>query len=62
MRIAWLKAGSGKGGIRRGFERGRCPVCLGEEEAKHILLKCSVTKIGEENLSICRSDWTQMRT
>jgi hypothetical protein len=27
-----------------GFERGRCPVCLGEEDSKHILLKCSETK------------------
>jgi hypothetical protein len=27
-------------GIRRCFERGRCPLCLGEEDAKHIILKC----------------------
>jgi hypothetical protein len=31
-------------GIGRGFERGRCPLCLREEDAKHILLKCSETK------------------
>jgi hypothetical protein len=26
------------------FERGRCPLCLGEDYDKHILLKCSETK------------------
>jgi hypothetical protein len=35
-------------GIRRGFERGRCPLCFGEEDAKHILLKCSETKMWRE--------------
>jgi hypothetical protein len=45
MRIIWLKAGIWKlREIRRGFEKGRCPLCLGEEDAKHILLKCSGTK------------------
>jgi hypothetical protein len=39
MGIIWLKAG-----IRRDFERERSPLCLGEEDAKHILLKCSETK------------------
>jgi hypothetical protein len=24
--------------IRRGFEKGRCPLCLDDEDAKHILL------------------------
>jgi hypothetical protein len=42
MGIIWLKLR----GIRRGFERGRCPLCLGEEDAKHILLKCPETKSG----------------
>jgi hypothetical protein len=23
-------------GIRRGLEKGRCPLCWGEEDAKHI--------------------------
>jgi hypothetical protein len=46
MGIIWLKAGIWKlrwirGG---GFERGRCPLCLGEEDAEHILVKCSETK------------------
>jgi hypothetical protein len=46
MGIIWLKAGIWKlRGITRGFERGRCPLCWGgEEDAKHILLKCSETK------------------
>jgi hypothetical protein len=45
MGIIWLKAGIWKlRGIRRGFEKGKCPLCLGEKDAKHILLKCSETK------------------
>jgi hypothetical protein len=45
MGIIWLKTGIWKlRGIGRGFERGRCPLCLGEEDAKHIFLKCSETK------------------
>jgi hypothetical protein len=41
MGIIWLKAGFWKlRGIRRGTERGRYPLCLGEQDAKHILLKC----------------------
>jgi hypothetical protein len=44
MGIIWLKAGIWKlSGISRCFERGRCPLCLGEEDAKQILLKCSET-------------------
>jgi hypothetical protein len=40
MGIIWWKAGIWKArGIRMGFERGRCPLCLGEEDAKHIVLK-----------------------
>jgi hypothetical protein len=26
--------------IRRGLEKGRCPLCWGDEDEKHILLKC----------------------
>jgi hypothetical protein len=45
MRIIWWKAGIWKlRGIRRGFERGRCLLCLGEEYSKHIILKCLQTK------------------
>jgi hypothetical protein len=51
MGIIWLKTGIWKlRGIGRGFERGRCPLCLGEEDAKHILLKCSETKSAGKNL------------
>jgi hypothetical protein len=43
--IIWWKAGIWKlRGTRRGFKRGRCPLYLGKEDAKHILLKCSETK------------------
>jgi hypothetical protein len=43
--VIWLKAGIWKlKGIRRGLEKGRCPLCLGEEDEKHILLKCKESK------------------
>jgi hypothetical protein len=56
MGIIWLKAGIWKlREIRRGFEKGRYPLCLWEEDAKHILLKCSETKKwGEECVN---SNW-----
>jgi hypothetical protein len=45
MGIIWRKAGIWKlRRIRRSFERGRCPLCLAEEDAKHIILKCLGTK------------------
>jgi hypothetical protein len=37
-------------GIRRGSDRGRCPLCLGEENTKHILMKCPKQTSGEKNL------------
>jgi hypothetical protein len=37
-------------GIRRGLEIGRCPLCNGEEDAIHILLKSSETKGLREHL------------
>jgi hypothetical protein len=56
MEIAWLKADIRKlRGISRGFERGRCPLCLGEEDAEHILIKGSETNKGREEL-VC-SKW-----
>jgi hypothetical protein len=56
MGIIWLKAGIWKlRGIRRGFARGRCPSCLGEEDAVHIALKCSETKEWREEF-VC-SKW-----
>jgi hypothetical protein len=43
--LAWLKAGVWKlRGIRRGWEKGICPLCRDNEEAKHILLRCPETK------------------
>jgi hypothetical protein len=45
MKIAWPKAKIWKRReIRRGFVRGRCPLHLGEEYAKHIQIKCSEMK------------------
>jgi hypothetical protein len=55
MGIIWWKAGIWKlRGIRKGFERGRCPLCLGEEDAKHIL-ECSETKKWREKY--VHSNW-----
>jgi hypothetical protein len=56
MGIIRLKAGIWKlRGIRRRFERGRCPLCLEEEGAKHMLLECPETKKWREEL-VC-SKW-----
>jgi hypothetical protein len=56
MRIIWLKVGIWKlRGIRKGFERGRCPLCLGEEDAKRIVLKCFETKKWREEY--VNSNW-----
>jgi hypothetical protein len=43
--IIWLKAGIWKlRRIRRGLEKGQCPLCWEEEDAKRILLKCRESK------------------
>jgi hypothetical protein len=45
MGIIRVKAGIWKlRVIRRGLERGWCPLCLREEGAKHIRPKCPETK------------------
>jgi hypothetical protein len=31
-------------GVRRNVDKGRSPLCLGEEDAKHILLHCKKNK------------------
>jgi hypothetical protein len=31
-------------GIRKGFEKGGCPLCSEDEDTVHILLKCSETR------------------
>jgi hypothetical protein len=62
MGIAWFRAGIwklrgirkglevGRRGIRKGLEVGRCPLCNGEEDAIHILLKCPETRRLREHL------------
>jgi hypothetical protein len=43
---------SGSLGIRKGLEIGRCPLCSGDEDAIHILLKCPGTRrLREHHLS-----------
>jgi hypothetical protein len=43
--LAWFKTGIRKlRGMRKGFEKGRCPLCSEDEDAIHILLKCSETR------------------
>jgi hypothetical protein len=43
--LAWMKAGVWKlRGIRRGLKKGTCPLCRGNEDAKHVLLSCPETK------------------
>jgi hypothetical protein len=43
--LAWFRTGIWKlRGMRKGFEKGRCPICSEDEDAIHILLKCSETR------------------
>jgi hypothetical protein len=43
--IAWLIAGIWQlKGVRRNADKGRCPLCFGKEDVKHILLECKETK------------------
>jgi hypothetical protein len=49
--IAWLIAGIWQlKGVRRNADKGRCPLCLEEEDVKHILLECKETKHWREKL------------
>jgi hypothetical protein len=41
-------------GTSRGFEEGRCPLSLGDEDITHILLKCSKASKWREE-PICMS-------
>jgi hypothetical protein len=51
MGIAWFRAGIWKlRGMRKGLEIGRCPLCNGEEDSVHIILKCPETRRLRENL------------
>jgi hypothetical protein len=36
--------------VRRNADKGRCPLCLEEEDVKHILLECKETKYWREKL------------
>jgi hypothetical protein len=48
--IAWIIAGIWQlKGVRRNADKG-CPLCLEEEDAKHILLECKETKHWREKL------------
>jgi hypothetical protein len=41
-----MKAGIWKlRGLKRGIDKGSCPLYLGKEDAKHILLRCQETTI-----------------
>jgi hypothetical protein len=52
MGIAWFRVGIWKlRGVRKGLEIGRCPLCSGEEDAVHIILKCPETRRLREHLS-----------
>jgi hypothetical protein len=53
MGIAWFRAGIWKlRGVRKGLETGRCPLCNGEGDAIHILLKClEISRLREHLLS-----------
>jgi hypothetical protein len=43
--IAWLIAGIWQlKGVRRNTDKGSSPLCLEEEDVKHILLECKETK------------------
>jgi hypothetical protein len=49
--IAWLIAGIWQlEGVRRNADKGRCPLCIEKEDAKHILLECKETKYWREKL------------
>jgi hypothetical protein len=43
--LAWFKTGIWKPRVmRKGLEKGRCPLCSENEDAVHLLLKCSETR------------------
>jgi hypothetical protein len=57
--IAWLIAGIWQlKGARKNADKGRCPLCLEEEDAKYILLECGETKHWREKLIHCK--WLSM--
>jgi hypothetical protein len=49
--IAWFRTGIGNlRRIRKSLEIGRCPLCNGEEDAVHVLLKCPETRRLREHI------------
>jgi hypothetical protein len=49
--MAWLIAGIWQlKGVRRNADKGRCTLCLEEEDVKHIVLECKETKHWREEL------------
>jgi hypothetical protein len=43
--IGWLLGGMWQlKGIRRNTDKGRCPLCVGEEDLRHMLLDCFETR------------------
>ena len=48
--IAWLIAGIWElKGVRRNADKGRCPLCVEEEDVKHIYWNVRKQNIGEKN-------------
>jgi hypothetical protein len=45
-------------GVRRIVVKGRCPLCLGEEDAKYLLLDCEETK--HWRLKLIHDKWLNM--
>jgi hypothetical protein len=56
---AWLPAGLWQlKGVTRNTDKGRCPSCLGEEDAVHIGLDCLET--GNLRMKILNYKWLSM--
>jgi hypothetical protein len=59
--MAWWRLGIWKlRGSRKGVEKGTCPLCLGEEDTKHILLECPETNDWRTEM-LCKNGWTLMK-
>jgi hypothetical protein len=57
--IAWQIAGIWQlKGVRRNADKGRCTLCLEEDDVEHILLECKETKYWRETL--IHDKWLKM--
>jgi hypothetical protein len=57
--IVWLLAGVWQlKGVRQNTDKGRCPLCFNEEDAKHILLDCRDTR--NWRLKLLNDKWPSM--